>query len=136
VGVDLVGVPRFRRALQRRPSLAGRLFSEEERAYAARFPDPAERLAARFAAKEAAMKALGTGLFSVRFLDLRVTRGPGGAPGLELSGRALELARRRGVERFLVSLTHTDEMAQAVVVAVGPGSPPLAGSAGPDPEPA
>lgn len=119
VGVDLVCVSRFRRALERRPSLAERLFSEDERAYAARFPDPAPRLAARLAAKEAAVKALGVSLFAVRFSDVRVGRRPSGAPTLEVTGRALEVARERGVDGFLVSLTHTRETAEAVVVALG-----------------
>jgi holo-[acyl-carrier protein] synthase len=105
--------------MERRPTLAARLFSEEERAYAARFPDPAPRLAARLAAKEAAVKALGVGLFTVRFSDLQVGRQPSGAPTLEVTGRALEVARARGVGRFLVSLTHTKEAAEAVVVALG-----------------
>ena len=119
VGVDLVCVGRFRQVMERRPTLAARLFSEEERAYAARFPDPAPRLAARLAAKEAAVKALGVGLFTVRFSDLRVERQPSGAPTLEVTGRALEVARARGVSGFLVSLTHTRETAEAVVVALG-----------------
>jgi holo-[acyl-carrier protein] synthase len=118
VGVDLVCVARFRRVMERRPTLAARLFSEEERAYAARFPDPAPRLAARLAAKEAAVKALGVGLFTVRFSDLRVGRQPSGAPTLEVTGRALEVARARGVGGFLVSLTHTSTTAEAVVVAL------------------
>lgn len=119
VGVDLVCVSRLRRALERRPSLAQRLFSEDERAYAARFADPAPRLAARLAAKEAAVKALGVSLFAVRFSDLRVGHLPSGAPTLEVRGRALEVAQQRGIEGFLVSLTHTRQSAEAVVVALG-----------------
>jgi holo-[acyl-carrier protein] synthase len=119
VGVDLVCVPRFREVMARRPVLAGRLFSEEERAYASRFADPAPRLAARLAAKEAAVKALGVSLFAVRFSDLRVGRRTSGAPTLEVTGRALEVARERGVAGFLISLTHTKETAEAVVVALG-----------------
>lgn len=132
VGIDVVCVRRFRRALERQPLLTGRLFSREEQAYAARFANPAPRLAARFAAKEAAVKALGVSLFAVRFSDLEVGRRPGGAPVLEVRGRALTLARRRGVSRFLLSLTHTDEAAQAVVLALGSPGPDLSpfGSSG------
>ncbi|MBO0714555.1 MAG: 4'-phosphopantetheinyl transferase superfamily protein [Acidimicrobiales bacterium] len=119
IGVDLVCVSRFRRALERRPSLSERLFSAEERAYAAGFADPAPRLAARLAAKEAAVKALGVSLFAVRFSDVRVGRRPSGAPTLEVAGRALEVAHQLGVEEFLVSLTHTRETAEAVVLALG-----------------
>lgn len=117
VGIDAVEVPRFRRALERRAGLAGRLFSAAELAYAGRFSDPAPRLAARFAAKEAALKALGVGLGSVRFRDLEVRRAPSGAPSLRAEGRAAALAQGQGVTGWEVSLTHTDLVALAVVLA-------------------
>ena len=118
LGVDAVEVDRFRRVLQRTPGLARRLFTDAERAYGERFSDPAPRLAARFAAKEATMKALGVGLGAFGFRDVEVRREPGGAPFLELTGRAAELAGARGVSSFRVSLTHTDHLAQAVVAAL------------------
>ncbi|MGH9064547.1 MAG: holo-ACP synthase [Acidimicrobiales bacterium] len=117
VGIDSVDVPRFRRLLGRRPGLAGRLFTAAETAYAARFTDPAPRLAARFAAKEAAVKALGVGLGAVRFHDLAVDRLASGAPVLRVAGRAAELAREQGVGGWALSLTHTDLVAAAVVIA-------------------
>ena len=119
VGIDAVEVPRFRRALARRPGLRERLFTEGELAYAARFSDPAPRLAARFAVKEAAMKSLGVGLGAIRFHDVEVVRQPGGAPGLSIAGRASELADRLDVTGWRVSITHTDLMAEAVVLALG-----------------
>ena len=119
VGNDAVEVPRFRRALARRPGLRERLFTEGELAYAARFSDPAPRLAARFAVKEAAMKSLGVGLGAIRFHDVEVVRQPGGAPGLSIAGRASELADRLDVTGWRVSITHTDLMAEAVVLALG-----------------
>ncbi len=124
VGVDAVDVDRFRRVLARRPGLAERVFTEGERADAAAAADPAERLAARFAAKEAVMKALGSGLGSFPLRDVEVVRAPGsgaaaGAPSLRLVARAAELARRRRVARWHVSLTHTAQVAMAVVVAEG-----------------
>ena len=118
IGLDAVDVPRFRTVLQRTPRLAERLFTEGERRHAARKTDPTERLAARFAAKEALLKSLGVGLGAARFQDIEVVVAASGAPGLRLSGAAAELARSRGVGRLEISLTHTHLMAQAVVVAL------------------
>lgn len=117
VGVDAVDIDRLRRALVRRPGLAGRLFTDAERAYAARVSDPSARLAARFAAKEAVVKALGVGIGAVAWRDVEVVRAESGAPGVLLAGRAAELASRRGVERWHLSLSHTDSLAVAAVVA-------------------
>ncbi len=118
IGIDAVDVPRFRKALSRRPRLAGRLFTEGERAYGSRHRDPAPPLAARFAAKEAVMKALGVGIGAFAFRDVEVVSAPSGAPSLALHGGADELARRLGVEGWRLSLTHTDQLAQAVAVAL------------------
>ncbi|MCL4422730.1 MAG: holo-ACP synthase [Actinobacteria bacterium] len=118
VGVDAVEIPRFRRLLERRPLLEGRLFTDLERAVAGKAGAPA-RLAARFAAKEAAMKALGVGLGAFGFREVEVCTGVRGAPMLIASGRAAELAERYGVGRWAVSLTHTDSIAVAFVVAMG-----------------
>jgi holo-[acyl-carrier protein] synthase len=118
IGIDAVEIDRFRAVLARRPRLAGRLFTDGERAYGARAHDPAPRLAARFAAKEAVMKALGVGLGAFAFRDVEVVRAPSGAPSLVLTGAAAALAERRGVAGWRVSLTHTDRMAEAVAVAL------------------
>ena len=118
LGVDAVEIDRFRRALLRRPGLAGRLFTDAERAYGARFADPAPRLAARFAAKEATMKALGVGLGAFGFREVEVRTAPTGAPSLSLSGRAAEVAASRGVSALHLSITHTGRLAEAVVAAV------------------
>lgn len=120
IGLDAVDVARFRRVLARRPRLAERLFTEGERTYAARRADPTERLAARFAAKEALLKSLGAGLGAAAFQDIEVVAAPSGAPRLNLRGRAAVLAESRGVVRFELSLTHTHASAQAIVVALGP----------------
>lgn len=121
VGLDLAEVPRFRTVLARRPRLAERVFTEAERDYAYRKRDPTERLAARFAAKEAVMKALGVGLGAFPFRDVEVVRARSGAPGLSLTGRAAALAEVRGVLQWQISLTHTELMAAAVVAALGEG---------------
>ena len=118
IGADLVEVDRFRTALARTPRLTERLFSEEERADAGRRRDPAESLAARFAAKEAVMKALGVGLGSFPLVDVEVTRAPSGAPALRLHGSAAALAAERGVAEWRLTLTHTSRLAQAIAVAL------------------
>jgi holo-[acyl-carrier protein] synthase len=119
IGVDAVDVVRFRRVLARRPGLARRLFTEAERSYAAAGKDPGSRLAVRFAAKEAVLKALGVGLGATDFRDVEVVRADNGAPHLALGGRAAALAARRGVRVWHLSLTHTDLVAVASVVAEG-----------------
>jgi holo-[acyl-carrier protein] synthase len=128
VGVDAVDVVRFRHVIERRPGIVHRLFTEAERAYAARSRDPGPRLAVRFAAKEAVLKALGVGVGAAGFRDVEVTRADNGEPGLALSGRAAALSVGRGVRRWHVSLTHTDTIAVAAVVAEG-AAPPRAGAA-------
>ena len=118
VGVDVVDLDRFRRALERTPGLVARVFTPGERAYAAARRDPTERLAARFAAKEATMKALGVGLGAFAWREVDELRDPSGAPGLRLAGAAADLARRRGVAEWKVTVTHSRLVAVAVVVAL------------------
>lgn len=110
-------VDRFRLVLARTPRLRGRIFTQAELDYADRQRDPTQRLAARFAAKEATMKALGVGLGEIRLADIEVGRHPSGAPGLHLHGQAAALADQRGVSRWWLSLSHTHLVATAVVVA-------------------
>lgn len=116
-GVDTVDVPRFERLLHLRgAALTSRVFTAHELATCG--GDPA-RLAARFAAKEAATKALGTGIGSVGWRDIEVRTAGDGAPTLALHGAAVALARRRGLTRWSVSLSHDGPGAVAVVVATG-----------------
>jgi holo-[acyl-carrier protein] synthase len=122
VGVDAVDVARFRKVLDRRPSFARRCFTESEQADCGGSADAVQSLAARFAAKEAVMKALGTGLGGFPFTDVEVCRTTGtgatrNAPFLRLHGTAAELAGARGAGTFHLSLTHTDGVAIAFVVA-------------------
>ncbi len=119
VGTDLVDVDRVRRALERQPGLRTRLFTGSEWDYAARHSDPHPHLAARFAAKEAVMKALGAGMSSMGFAEIEVVRAASGAPSLLLSGAAGERADVAGVTSWHLSMTHTASMAQAVAIAVG-----------------
>jgi len=108
----MLEVDRLERALARRPRLADRLFTEAELRYASSRMRPAIHLAARFAAKEAAVKALGGGVTSLR--EIEVTGGDKEPPVLRLHGGVAELAERLGVE-LDVSLTHTRQHAAAVV---------------------
>jgi holo-[acyl-carrier protein] synthase len=112
VGIDLLDVRRLERALERRPRLAERLFTDSERSYAAGKARPAMHLAARFCAKEAVAKALGLVAWSFRDVEVVATAGP---PEVRLSGRAAARASELGVSP-VVSLTHTDTVAGAVAL--------------------
>src|SRR5215469_1736122 len=92
LGVDVVDIDRFREALARTPGIAARLFTDAEQAYAARHADPAPRLAARFAAKEATMKAMQVGLGAFSFHEVEVVPLESQAPSLVVRGRAADLA--------------------------------------------
>jgi len=116
VGVDAVEVPRFAAVLQRRPRLEARLFTDEERRDRGSPSARVRSLAARFAAKEATMKALGVGLGGCAFTEVEVTR-VGTRPVLVLHGAAAARATALGVGQLLCSLTHTDSVAVAIVVA-------------------
>jgi holo-[acyl-carrier protein] synthase len=118
VGLDAVDIDRFRRSLERTPTMRSRVFTSTELHDVSRRHDPVPGLAARFAAREAAMKALGVGLGAFGFHDLWVTRAASGAPSLAVVGAAAELMRQRHVDALQVSLSHTDTLAQAIVVAV------------------
>lgn len=113
VGIDLVDVDRLERALLRRPRLAERLFTDAERAFAARRARPAMHLAARFSAKEAVAKALELDAWSPR--DVEVVGGGDGPPAVRLSGRAAARADALGAA-VSISLTHTRTTAAAVAL--------------------
>ena len=118
IGTDLVECDRFRLALERRPRIAERLFSDAEREYAFRHREPVPPLAARFAAKEAVMKAMSVGLWKFALRDVEVVRLPSGQPEVLLHDKAAALAEQRGVGSWLLTLSHVDSMAIAVVVAL------------------
>ena len=121
VGVDLVRISRIRRILERwQERFLRRVFTPDEVAYALGRHDPPEHLAARFAAKEATLKALGTGLtMGVRWHEIEVRRAQGQRPTLALSGRTAALGVARGVRTLHVSLTHDGDYAMAQVLAEG-----------------
>src|SRR5688572_23882211 len=111
VGIDLLEIARMERALERRPRLAERLFTDAEIAYARARARPAQHLAARFCAKEAVAKALGLGDWAFRDVEVVATAG---APAVRLTGTPA--ARAAGLE-VSVSLTHTRTTAGAVAIA-------------------
>ncbi len=117
IGVDMIEVERVRRALARHGErFYARFFTEREREICAEQP---QRLAARFAAKEAAAKALGTGIGDVRWVDLEIACDARGRPILKLHGAAAALARDLHLAAWEVSLSHTETHAIAFVVALG-----------------
>jgi holo-[acyl-carrier protein] synthase len=113
VGLDLLEIDRLARALERRPRLAERLFTDAERAFAARRGEPARHLAARFCAKEAVAKALA--LRDGDWHDVEVVGGGDGPPAVRLSGRARARVEELGVE-VEISLTHSHNTAGAVAM--------------------
>ncbi|MBK8480485.1 MAG: holo-ACP synthase [Proteobacteria bacterium] len=119
IGLDLVTVSRFARMIERYGErLLGRLFTAGERAYCAKYAQPAQHYAARFAAKEALLKALGVP-HGLSWHELEVVSAASRAPQIHLSGRAAEAARQLGITRLLVTLTHERDLAAAMIVAEG-----------------
>jgi holo-[acyl-carrier protein] synthase len=120
-GVDIAEVARIKGALERfGDRFLRRVFTPEEARYCLGKANAAERLAARFAAKEAGMKAIGTGLrHGVTWQDVEVARQPGGRPILKFKGKAAEFAERLGCKRTHLSLSHTADQAIAHVILEG-----------------
>src|SRR6476646_4903609 len=120
IGVDVVDIDRMASVLERRSTFATRVFTEAERVYcesARGRRKQAERYAARFAAKEAALKALGAGLRAWSFHDVSVLRNEDGAPSLVAIDAALSQARDAGVDEWFLSLSHSETVATAFVIA-------------------
>ncbi|HVA01246.1 MAG TPA: holo-ACP synthase [Terriglobia bacterium] len=117
-GIDIAETQRIEQALERHGErFSQRIFTPSEIAYCERFKNKAERYAARFAAKEAAFKALGTGWANgMRWLDIEIGHQPSGKPELLLSGRARELADQLGVTRAVVSISHANRYVVAQVI--------------------
>lgn len=119
IGVDMLEIARMERVIKRRPSFLRRVFTEEERAYCESCAHPAEHYAARFAAREAVLKALGTGFSDgIGLKDVSVANDEFGRPMAVLSGRAAEIAEEKGVQEVALSLSHTHEVAVANAVLV------------------
>lgn len=123
IGADVVEIDRIRRITNERPSFVRRVYTDGEQRYAMSARDSAERFAARFAAKEAGLKALGVGLGGADFVDLEVTKRPSGEPVLKVYGRAAARARMIGIDEWMLTLSHSDEVAYAVVVGLASPRP-------------
>ncbi len=118
LGIDIAEVGRVKAAIERYgETFLRRVYTANEREYCERFKNKYERYAGRFAAKEAVMKALGTGWGrGVRWVDVEVVREKGGRPTIELAGEAANIAGRLHVKNIAVSITHTAEQAFAQVI--------------------
>ncbi|HXS75358.1 MAG TPA: holo-ACP synthase [Terracidiphilus sp.] len=117
-GIDLVEISRIQQSMERfGKRFLDRVYTSAEQAYCLRKRNSAESLAARFAAKEAGAKALGTGIsHGVSWLEIEVVREPGGRPSIQFHGRAAEIAASMGAARVALSLTHTGSLSMASVV--------------------
>jgi holo-[acyl-carrier protein] synthase len=121
MGIDIAEVPRIQAVIEsQRERFLRRVYTPDEVAYCEQFKNKYERYAGRFAVKEAAMKALGTGWSrGVRWVDLEVVRLRGGKPTLSLRGEARKIADGLGVKNIAVSITHTEVQAIAQVIFEG-----------------
>jgi len=117
-GIDLAEIDRIQHSVERYGQrFLDRVYTASEQAYCLRKRKSAESLAARFAAKEAGAKALGTGIsHGVNWLEIEVVREPSGRPTLKFHGRAAQFAARLGAVRAALSITHTNTLALASVV--------------------
>jgi holo-[acyl-carrier protein] synthase len=117
-GIDMVEIRRIQHSVDRFGSrFLKRVYTPAEQTYCLRKRNAAESLAARFAAKEAGAKALGTGIsYGVNWLEIEVVRAPNGRPSLRFHGRAAQIAARLGMANAALSLTHTAELALASVI--------------------
>lgn len=117
-GIDMIEIQRIQRSIDRfGERFLNKVYTAGEQAYCLRKKHSAESFAARFAAKEAGAKALGTGIsHGVNWLEIEVVREPSGRPTLQFHGRAKQIADRLGCRHAALSLTHTTELASASVV--------------------
>ena len=126
-GVDLVELDRFREAYDRHAAFGNGLFTEAEITYCHARPDPYPHLAARYAAKEACMKAFGVGMggfgASGRFQEIEVEIAPSGKPTLRLHGSMEKMGRRYGIQQLTISISHARDYAVATVMMLGDDPP-------------
>lgn len=122
IGVDLVKISRIEKAGNGHPGFVERVFTQKERDYCNRQKYPAQHYAARFASKEAVLKAFGTGLSAgMKWTDIEVLHGEGGGPIVNISGAAKDLADLKGVKQIMLSYSHDEGYAVAHAVLIGGG---------------
>ncbi len=120
IGIDLVKIDRIDKAGKNHSGFLERVFTARERAYCSRQKSPAQHYAGRFAAKEAVLKAIGTGWSAgVKWTDIEVLHGDGGGPIVNISGRIKDLMDLKGVKQILLSYSHDEGYAVAQVVLAG-----------------
>ena len=118
-GLDIIEIERIKNSIDRfEGKFEERIFTEDEIAYCRARSNPFPHFAGRFAAKEAALKSLQSGLGAMRFTEMEIVRHEDGHPELVLHGAAAAFAASKGAVRFEISLTHTSTLAQAVVAAL------------------
>ncbi len=118
-GVDIIEISRIRKAFRNFKKFGPRIFTTAEQDYCMTKKYPWPSLAARFAAKEAVAKAMGTGIGQVKWTDIEIVKNGRGRPEARLSGTALEVAGRLGISGFQISISHCKEYAVAFAVARG-----------------
>ena len=119
IGVDIIDVGRIQKLAEENPRFLKRVFTPEEIEYCSGKANRYQHLAARFAAKEAVSKALGTGMGKVRPIEMEVVQDENRAPHLQLHGEALRVAQSLGLHTWSISLSHSEQHAVAFVVAIG-----------------
>lgn len=117
IGTDIVEIDRVQQAVQKNPKLLERLFTPRELEYFKRRNMKAENIAGGFAAKEAILKSLGTGLSGMSWKEIEVLRDDAGKPVVRFSGKALEYAERKSIGNVFISISHSRSHAMATAVA-------------------
>lgn len=117
LGIDIIEIKRIRKALKKFPGFETRIFSEEELTYCKSRKSPELHFAVRFAAKEAASKALGTGIKGFSWKEIAVLRNANGKPSINLTGNAAAIARSKNITRLHLSVSFNKDLATAVVIA-------------------
>lgn len=117
IGTDIFEVERMKKAIEKQATFADGIFTPNEIKYCSQFKNSAERFAARYAAKEALLKALGTGWRDgIKFLDIEITNNSLGKPSITLSGEAKNIAEKLGAKSIHISMSHTKKLANAFVI--------------------
>ena len=119
IGTDLIEIARIQRAIEKNPHFMERVYTANEIAYCRRKKNAWQSFAARFAAKEAVSKALGTGIGPVGLMEIEILNAENGQPKVVLHGKALQLAADRNIQRVHISLSHSEAYAMATAVLEG-----------------
>lgn len=117
IGIDIVEIKRIKKAIKKHKNFINRLYTQLEQSYCLSKNKPHLHFAVRFAAKEAVLKALGTGFRGVRWIDIEIERDEFGKPDVKLSGNALKVAEEKGIDKILISLSFNKENAIAMALA-------------------